>query len=129
MKLTNFIKRTAICLYLVLVCVFTQSVRGQNSHNLGEYNIYIGKDIAKYSVNGSYNIIIIDSADYELQNLNKSYLFIVDYNCEFLKRNPEIKGYLKAIKKYGFVCGGLNAMKENRKEIWVDISEMVLNAH
>jgi len=117
--------KTRIILYLsilILIC-FSVFYVLQGQH----YDIYIGKNVAKYSTVGNYNIVIVDSADCELQNIDSSCLFVVDYDCEFLKKNPEIRGYLKAIERFGFVFGGIEMMKKNRKEIWKELNNMIIN--
>lgn len=94
---------------LLASCATSKPNGRANGFQPGHNNIYIGKDVGRYSIKGSYNIVITDSADWELQHITDSYLFIVDYDCEFFKDNPKIERRLKAIS--------LRAIKYIKKRI------------
>lgn len=70
MKRRNLISRTAICLYLVLTCVFSVGCKGDSLKNQNSFN--------------DYEVIVIDECEYINWGVSYGYMNITHKgNCKY----------------------------------------------
>lgn len=91
--------------------------------------IIIGRDKlgATTDMVGAYNVVIADTITHEMIGAQPhNYLFIVDYNCEFLKDEPELKGYLKGIEDFVIPQeGGEESIRIAREDVILKLSHKI----